>query len=307
MQLPTPADVAAAAQRIAPWIRRTPIMAVDGPGARPMVVKLEGLQRSGSFKLRGALNRLMQLGAAARQGVVTASGGNHGLGVAWAGWLLGVPVHVCVPSSSPQVKAAALQQVATSVEVVPGRYPDAALAARGYAATHGLPYVHAYDDADVIVGQGTALLELIEDAPQVGTLVVAVGGGGLAGGAVLAAGGRRVVGVEPFGCPTMHAALRAGRPVRLDRIDSVAADALGAGEAGALPFALCREGLDRVELVDDAAILRARRWLWDHLRVVVEPGAAAGLAALAQGLLDDDPGPVGVLLCGANTDPSDLR
>lgn len=281
-------------------------MRVEGPGARPIVLKLEGFQRSGSFKLRGALNKLMQLGAAAKGGVVTASGGNHGLGVSWAGWLLGVPVHVCVPSSTPRVKRDALEACAGDIEVIPGRYSDAETAARSLANARGHPYVHAYDDADVIAGQGTCMRELVADAPEVRTVVVAVGGGGLASGCILAADGRRVVGVEPFGAPTMHAALRSGGPVRLQHIESVAADSLGAGRVSDLTFALCREGLDRVELVDDDAIRAAQRWLWTHLRVAAEPGAATGLAALSAGLLDDDPGPIGLILCGANVDLSTL-
>lgn len=305
-EIPSLADVEAAATRLAPWIRRTPIIRVQGPGARDIVVKLEGLQRSGSFKLRGALNKLMLLGDAARGGVVTASGGNHGLGVAWAAWFLQLKAHVCVPSNAPHTKLEALKAANADVELVDGAYPDAEIAARSYAHIHQLPYVHAYDDADVIAGQGTVVTELLQDAPDVQTIIVAVGGGGLVAGAVVAAQGRRIVGVEPYGAPTMHAALRAGGPVTLDHIESVAADALGAGRVGELPFRICRDRLDRVELVDDAAILEARRWLWTHLRLAVEPGAAAGLAALARGLFDRDPGPVAVILCGANTDPSTL-
>ncbi|MCB9539510.1 MAG: pyridoxal-phosphate dependent enzyme [Myxococcales bacterium] len=304
--LPTSEDVRAAAARIAPWIRRTPTIAVTGPGARPVVLKLDTLQRSGSFKLRGALNKLMRLGRDARDGVITASGGNHGLGVAWAGFLLGVPVQVCVPATTPAAKREALEATAAEVQIVEGGYPEADRTARNRAQREGLHYVHAYDDADVIAGQGTAILELIEDAPEVRTIVVAVGGGGLAAGATLAAEGRRVIGVEPYGAATMYDALRAGQPVRLAAIESVAADSLGAGQAGALTFAVCRAGLDRVELVEDAALLEAQRWLWHHARLVVEPGAGAGIAALAAGLLDGDPGPIGVILCGANTDPRKL-
>lgn len=306
MNLPNAADVAQAAQRIAPWIRHTPTLRLQGPGARPVVLKLESLQRSGSFKLRGALNKLMSLGADARAGVVTASGGNHGLGVAWAGFLLGVPVQVFVPESAPTVKVQAIQRVGGDVRLVPGAYPEAALAARNTAASTGKPYVHAYDDAAVIAGQGTVVREFLQDAPDVQTVVVAVGGGGLAAGSVLAAGARRVVGVEPYGAATLHEALRSGRPVRLAQLESVAADALGAGQAGALTYAVCADGIDRVELVSDEAILAARQWLWDHARLVSEPGGCAALAALAQGLLDDDPGPIGVVLCGANTDPGEL-
>ncbi len=306
MNLPTPEDVVRAAERIQPWIRRTPTITINGPGARPVTVKLEGLQRSGSFKLRGALNKLMALGPDARGGVITASGGNHGLGVAWAGFLLGVPVHAFVPEGAPAVKVQAIERAGGEVRRVPGAYPEAALAARNYALSSGRPYVHAYDDADVIAGQGTAVRELIEDAPEVRTIVVAVGGGGLAAGAVLAADGRRVIGVEPFGAATMHEALRAGQPVRLAQIESVAADALGAGQAGAITYPVCAAGLDRIELVTDEAIMAARQWLWDQTRQVYEPGGCAAFAALASGLLDGDPGPIGVVLCGANTDPGTL-
>ena len=306
IRIPTKRDVDEAAVRLAPWLRRTPTIRIQGPGAREIVVKLEGLQRSGSFKMRGALNKVMMLGDAASGGVVTASGGNHGLGVAWAGLFLGVPCHVYVPSSCPDIKQDALAAANATVTVVPGHFPDAELSARSHARARGIPYVHAYDDADVIAGQGTCARELCEDAPDVRTVVVAIGGGGLAAGTVLGAGGRRVVGVEPFGAPTMHAALRAGGPMTLDHIESIAADSLGAGRVGDTTFALCREGLDRVELVDDQAILEARRWLWTQLRMAVEPGAAAPFAALARGMLDHDPGPVGIILSGANTDPITL-
>lgn len=306
LHLPTTADVLAAAPRIAQWLRRTPVIRCAGPGARPLVIKLENLQRSGSFKLRGALNKLLSLGTEARGGVITASGGNHGLGVAWAGFLLGVPVKVFVPEGAPRTKIQGIERAGAEVQTVPGGYPEADRAARNRALSEGRPYVHAYDDAEVIAGQGTVVSEFLADAPEVGTLVVAVGGAGLAAGVCLAAEGRRVVGVEPYGAPTLHSAFRAGRPVRLGRIESVAADSLGAGIAGDLSYAVCCAGLDRVELVDDASIVEARRWLWQHLRVAAEHGACVGLAAVAAGLLDGDPGPIGIVLCGGNTDPADL-
>lgn len=281
-------------------------MRIEGPGARPAIVKLEGLQRSGSFKLRGALNRVMRLGEQAERGVVTASGGNHGLGVAWAGLLLGMPVHVVLPSTTPMIKRDALESANALVRVVEGAYADAEIAARSFAQHADLPFIHAYDDPDVIAGQGTAIRELLADYPEIQTVVVAVGGGGLASGAVIAAEGRRVVGVEPFGAPTLHSALRAGKPVRLTDIESIAADSLGAGIVSDLTFAICQAGLDRVELVDDAQIRAAQRWLWAQMRQAYEPGGAAGLAALMSGRLDDDPGPVGILLCGANVDPATL-
>lgn len=305
--LPDTAAVLAARDRIREWVRETPIIALKGPGARPIVLKLECLQRSGSFKLRGALNRLLALDPAQRKaGVITASGGNHGLGVAWAGWLLGIPVTVVAPTTSPRVKRQALVASNADLILVEGGYPAADRLARERAERAGLIYIHAYDDPDVIAGQGTLVAEMIEQEPRIGTIVVAVGGGGLAAGTALAAGGRRVVGVEPEGCPTMHKALAAGEPVTLDRIASIAADSLGAGRAGDFTYPLCRDGLDRIELVDDDALVAARQWLWDHVRVAAEYGAVAGLAALMQGRLDDDPGPIGVIICGANTDPAGL-
>ncbi|MCA9539657.1 MAG: pyridoxal-phosphate dependent enzyme [Myxococcales bacterium] len=306
IKLPEAHDVVVAHDRIREWIRETPIIALKGPGARPMALKLENLQRSGSFKLRGALNKLLALGPAARGGVITASGGNHGLGVAWAGQLLGVPVHAVVPTSSPMLKRKALVAAGANIRLVDGQYPEAEGAARDLARVQGLPFVHPYDDADVIAGQGTVIREFIAQVPQIQTIVVAVGGGGLAAGAVLAAEGRRVVGVEPRGARTMHAALAVGRPVTLESIETIAADALGAGRVGEVTFAVCQKGLNRVELVHDDTLRAAQRWLWEQARTVVEPGAAIGLAALTNGQLDDDPGPVGIVLCGANVDPRTL-
>lgn len=304
--IPTAADVADAARRLAPWVMRTPVVRVEGPGARPMVLKLEGMQRSGSFKLRGALNTLMDLAEEARRGVVTASGGNHGLGVTYAGWLRRVEVHVFVPANTRAAKVEALERAAARVHRIKGVFADAEKAARIYAEAENLPFIHPYDDPSVIAGQGTAIAELIADAPEVKTIVIGIGGGGLAAGAVLAAGGRKVIGVEPYGAPTMHAALRAGEPVWLPNIQSIAADALGASQVGQINFDICRRGLDRVELVEDLAIVEAQQWLWQQLRLVYEPGGVTGLAALATGALDADPGPIGVLLCGANVDPASL-
>jgi threonine dehydratase len=267
------------------------------------VLKLEGLQRSGSFKLRGALNKLMTLGAEASSGVVTASGGNHGLGVSWAGWLLDVKVQVFVPKTTPSFKIEMLERGNAEVQRVDGNYADAELAARRAAKDNGLPYIHAYDDTEVIAGQGTLIREFLSQAPEVGTVIVAVGGGGLAAGSVLAADGRRIVGVEPIGAGTMHAAFEAGGPVHIGSINSIAADSLGAAMAGNHTYQICADGLDRVELVNDRSLIDAQRWMWDHLRLVSELGAAAGLAALSQGLLDKDPGPLGIVICGSNVHP----
>lgn len=304
---PDASEVVEARARIREWVRETPIITLKGPGARPMVLKLECLQRSGSFKLRGALNKLLSLEREERKrGVITASGGNHGLGVAWAGWLLGVPVQVVVPHKTPRMKRNLLAAANAELTLVEGGYPEADALARDKAERSGLVYVHAYDDADVIAGQGTAVAELLEQEPRVGTVVVAVGGGGLAAGAGLAADGRRVVGVEPRGVPTMLRAIEAGHPVTLDHIESIAADSLGAGRAGELSYPVCRDHLHRIELVDDDMLVEARQWLWNHVRIAAEHGAVAGLAGLMHGLFDDDPGPIGLIICGGNTDPGDL-
>ncbi len=289
--------------RILKWIRVTPIIRMQGPGARPVVLKLECLQRSGSFKLRGAINKLMVLGEKAEEGVVTASGGNHGLGVAWAGWLLGRSVNVFLPSSSPTFKVDMIERTNARVTKVDGNYADAERAARDAAAERGLPYIHAYDDPQVIAGQGTVIREFLSQAPEIQTVVTAIGGGGLAAGAVLASEHRRVVGVEPHGAATMHSAFDHGGPVTISDINSIAKDSLGAARAGKLTYKICRDGLDRVELIGDKSLIRAQRWLWDHLRMICEIGASAGLAAMTEGRFDDDPGPIGIIVCGANVDP----
>jgi len=196
-----------------------------------------------------------------------------------------------------------LERTNAKVKRVPGTYADAERSARDASRENALPYIHAYDDAEVIAGQGTLIREFLSQAPEVETVVVAIGGGGLASGAVLAADGRRLVGVEPTGAATMHAAFQNGGPIHIGEIDSIAADALGAAIAGDLTFDICHDGLDRIELVNDRSLRTAQRWLWDHLRLVCELGASAGLAGLTEGCFDHDPGPVGVVICGANVNP----
>ena len=296
-------DVERAYQRILKWVRITPIIRMQGPGARPVILKLEGLQRSGSFKLRGALNKLISLGDATREGVVTASGGNHGLGVAWAGWLTGVPVKVFVPGTTPTFKRVSLEQTNAEVVYVEGDYAAAEAYATQDAQERGIPYIHAYDDPEVIAGQATLIREFVKQAPELKTVVVAVGGGGLIAGAVSAAPGLNIVGVEPRGAATLKEALSHGCPTPLTHINTIAADALGARIAGEYAFSICKAAKTRVELVDDQALIRGQEWLWRHLRYAAELGACAGLAAMTEGKLDQDEGPVGVVICGANLDP----
>jgi len=296
LALPTIDDVRGAAERIAPYARRTPVLAarVDG---RPLTLKLEHLQITGSFKLRGALNALLAVPPAGR--VVTASGGNHGIGVATAAGLLGRPATIYVPDTVPADKERRI--AATGAEVVRAGavYAEAERAARAHATRHGLPYLPAYDHPDVVAGQGTVALEVAEQVPGCDAVVVAVGGGGLVAGTTLAAGGagRTVVAVEPSGCACLHAAVAAGEPVDAP-VDSIAASALGATRIGRVPFAVLRAAPPRLALVSDAELLAARDRLWDEFRLAVEPAGAAPFAAWLAGRV---PGAHPCLVvCGAN-------
>src|SRR5690625_5081752 len=257
--LPASADVDAALDRIAPYIRRTPVLStrVDG---RALTLKLEHLQTTGAFKLRGALNAMLAAGAPER--VVTASGGNHGLGVATAARMLGTAALVYVPETVPEVKARRLEESGAELIRTGSHYAEAAEAARARAGTDGLRYLHAYDDPDVVAGQGTIGAEIAADAPGCDSVAVAVGGGGLAAGVRLGAGARRVVGVEPEGCQSLHAALAAGEPVTAP-VDSVASSALGAARVGDVPFGVLRKHPVEAALVTDDEIVRARDRLWE--------------------------------------------
>lgn len=292
----TPADVAEAASRVAPYVRPTPVLRAEVDG-RPVVFKLEHLQRTGSFKLRGALNAA--LGADAPAHVVTASGGNHGVAVATAAALLGLPATVFVPVTAPEGKTRRIEAAGARLVRHGAIYAEAVDAALAEAAEVGGHCLPAYDDRLVVAGQGTCALEAITQASDVDTLVVAVGGGGLAAGTVLGAGGRQVVAVEPDGCRALHDALATGRPVD-SPVDSVAASALGATSVGEVPFAVLAGSGVRSVLVSDRELLAARDRLWEEFRLAVEPAAAAGFAALLAGRV---PGRLPCLvLSGANTD-----
>ena len=287
-----PEDYTAAARRIAPYVRRTPVLTarIDG---REVCLKLEHLQAAGVFKIRGAVNALL----ARREGgqrftsVVTASGGNHGLGVATAARWLDIPATVYVPATVPDIKASRI--VAAGAEVVKtGRvYADAERAAREFAAGPGRFYVHAYDDPAVVAGQGTLAAEIVADLPDADVVAVPVGGGGLLAGVSggLAALGRPtvVVGVEPEGCPTLHAAVEAGEPVDVGA-DSVAASALGAARIGDLALAAYRANPVGLALVSDKEIVAARDRLWEEFRLAVEPAAATVFAAWLAGQVPGD-------------------
>ncbi|WP_020664102.1 serine/threonine dehydratase [Amycolatopsis benzoatilytica] len=292
---PTAADVTAATIRVKQHVRRTPLLRTDIDG-RPLMLKLEHLQRSGSFKLRGAVNAL--LSGPLPERVVTASGGNHGLGVATAARALGVPAVIYVPDNVPEAKAAGIEAAGAKLVRHGSAYAEAAAAALAVAEQPGTRYLHAYDDANVIAGQGTVTAEIVADAPDVDAIAVAVGGGGLASGATLAADGRQVFAVEPEHCQALHSALTAGEPVDV-AIDSVAASALGATRVGELAFGLLNSPAVTSVLVSDAEIIAARDLLWRDFRLAVEPAAAAPLAAWLAGRI---PAELPCLvLCGANT------
>ncbi|WP_245931618.1 serine/threonine dehydratase [Actinokineospora auranticolor] len=291
----TSADVAAAAARIAPYARRTPIMRTELDG-RPVVLKLEYLQRTGSFKLRGALNAL--LGGDRPTHVVTASGGNHGVAVATAASLLDLPATVFVPEQAPLSKTRRIEAAGAKLVRHGASYAEASAAALNEARETGALYVPAYDNPLVVAGQGTCAAEAVADAPDIDTVVVAVGGGGLAAGTVVGSG-KPVVVVEPENCRALHDALAAGKPVD-SVVDSVASSALGATRVGTVPFAVVQAGAATSVLVSDAELLAARDRLWEEFRIAAEPAAAVPLAAWLAGRV---PGELACLvICGANSD-----
>jgi threonine dehydratase len=295
------ADVRAAAKRIDGRVRRTPVLAA-GPDRW---FKLEFTQYAGSFKTRGMMNQVLA-GDVSPAGLVAASGGNAGLAAAYAARELGHPVEVFVPVTAPAVKVAKLGKLGARVVQEGGEYAEAYAAAVVRAAETGARFCHAYDDPAMVAGNGTIGLELL-DQLDFDTVIVAVGGGGLLAG--LIAGLRRnvrICAVEPIASRALHAALEAGEPVDVP-VDGVAADSLGARRIGSIAFELARAAKIDSVLVDDSAIVEARRRLWDEHRIVVEHGTAAAQAALLSGAYRPAPGErVVVLLCGANTDPAYL-
>jgi threonine dehydratase len=304
----TRVDIETAAERIMGRVRRTPVQEL-GPfalGGIPgeLVLKLELLQYTGSFKPRGAFSRMLA-GDVGEAGVIAASGGNFGLAVAFAARELEHRAEIFVPETSPAVKIDRIRALGAEVTVVPGYYADAATACEERARESAALFMHPYDQVEVVAGQGTIAMELSEQCPGADTVVVAVGGGGLiAGIAAWYANGTRVVGVEPELSPTMSAALAAGRPVDVE-VAGVAADSLGARRAGDIAHEICDRFVHQVVTVPDEAIIDAQKRLWHDVHLVAEPGAAAALAALLCGAYDPEPDErVVVVVCGANTDPA---
>jgi threonine dehydratase len=303
--IPSRDDIRAAARRIAPWVRTTPCLDLIAC-ERSLCLKLEYLQASGTFKARGAFNRLLS-GPIPPAGVVAASGGNHGIAVAHAARALGVRATVFVPQSTPAAKQARLRGLGAEVHLAGRAYSDAYAASQRHAADTGALTSHAYDHPDTVCGQATVGLEWQAQRPGLDTMLVAVGGGGLiAGIAAWFRGDTRVIAVESAGCPTLNAALDAGRIVDVE-VGGLAADSLGAKRLGTIAFEVARRWVAGSVLVDDDAIARAQRWLWDEARIPAEPGGATAMAALLSGAYRPGAGErVGVLVCGANVDPATL-
>jgi threonine dehydratase len=305
------ASIAATERLIRPHIRRTPVVTIDagdfGLAAGPLAFKFEFLQHTGSFKPRGAFASLLSRRAPAA-GVVAASGGNHGAAVAFAAMRLGIKAAIFVPKVTSAAKLDRIRAYGAELVVTGEVYAEALAASEQRVAETGALPVHAYDQVETLLGQGTVGLELEADRPDIDTLLVATGGGGLVGGiAAWYAGRIRVVSVEPEAAPTLHDALKAGEPVDAPA-GGIAADSLAPRRVGALMFPIAQRYVAEAVLVTDDAIRDAQRRLWDVLRIAAEPGGAAALAALLSGRYrpaKDER--VAVLLCGANTAAVDFR
>ncbi len=301
-------DVEAARARIRGYVRHTPLLALPNvledlpPRLR---LKLENAQVAGSFKPRGVFNTLLQLDADARQrGVVAASGGNHGVALAYAAHRLGIPATVFLPATASADRVARVSRWGAALVQVGSAWDDAHRAALAFAAEQRLPYVHPFDAPATLAGQGTLGLELLEDVPQMDAVLIAIGGGGLIAGMALAIRekrpGVRIIGVEPVGAPSMKAALEAGRVVTLPAVRTIA-DTLSPRAVSESTLALTQRYVDEIVLVDDAAMIAGMRWLWTNANQLVEPSGAAVIAALQTGAVDlhDAKAPV-ALICGGN-------
>jgi threonine dehydratase len=303
----TPARIEDAAARVAGCVRVTPVIELEPRafGSPALVtLKLELMQHTGSFKPRGAFNRILSA-QVPESGVIAASGGNHGAAVAYAARQLGHVAEIFVPEPTPDIKVDRLRRYGARVVLAGANYAEALAASRARAGETGALEVHAYDHPDVLAGQGTLAREFEAQAHALDTVLVAVGGGGLIGGVAAWFAGRiRVVGVEPERCPTLHAARIAGEPVDVE-VGGAAADSLGARRIGTLAFEIGQRYVDDVVLVSDEEIRQTQRALWENLRVLAEPGGAAALAGLRSGKYQPQVGErVGVIVCGGNTDPA---
>lgn len=296
-------EIEAAAERIAKHIQRTPVMDSAVLWDRPISLKLEQMQHSGSFKARGAFNTLLSSDVP-KAGIVAASGGNHGAAVAFAASQLGHRAQIYVPEIAGPAKIALIERSGASLTVVPGQYADAARAARAYGEETGAMEIHPYDAAPTVAGQGSLMREWEEQGLGADTILIAVGGGGLIAGALAwLQGARKVVAVEPEASKALNAALEAGAPCDVP-VSGVAANALGARRIGQICFDLASEQQITSITVSDHAITTAQHALWQSHRLLVEPAGACALAALQSGAYQPHPEErVAVLVCGANPAP----
>ena len=306
--VPTSADIAAAVERCTPLLRRTPVLRTT-PGdlglSESVTLKLESLQHAGSFKARGSLNTALGLGVPA-DGLIAASGGNHGIAVARTARVLGVKAEIFVPGVSSPAKIDRLRAQGALVNIVGELYDDAQEACDARAASIDALKIHPYNAPLTVAGQATLGVELAEQVPDLDTVLAAVGGGGLAAGLRLALPSSvRVIAVETEACNAFHAASAAREPVDVSPA-GVGADALGARRIGELPWSILADTADSI-VVDDASVSTARRDLWSHYQLAVEPAAAVTLAALQTGAYRPERGErVVAVVCGGNTDPADL-
>lgn len=306
------AEIEAARQRIAGKIRETPMMraaplGASLPGDPDLWLKLESLQISGSFKARGATSKVATLDAEAlAAGLVTASGGNHGIGVAYAGWQARAPVRVYLPESAPEAKAVALSDWGATAVRQGAVWDEANRAALDAADAEGLTYIHPFADPVVIAGQGTVGLEIVEALPDVDTVIVAIGGGGLISGVASSIKAQRpkarIIGVEPAGAPTLRESLKAGHLITLDTIETTVG-VLAPRCSAEINLEIITDLVDEIVLVSDAEMLGGARWLWREFGIAAEMGGAAAVAAVQAGKVDLRQGErVCALVCGAGDD-----
>ncbi len=307
---PSAADIEAAATRLTGYVRRTPVIEIDLDGVR-VVLKLEYLQHGGSFKVRGALNRMLLASPAALSaGVVTASGGNHGIAVALAAKHVGHAATVYIPERAPVASERRIEAAGARCIRHGLAWDDAWDAALAHAAEHGGLAVHPFEDDAVIAGQATVGVELLDEAPHVDGIVVAIGGGGLIAGVALAAHhvrpGMAIVGVEPTGAASMHESLRAGAVQTLAEVTTIAGT-LAPRRVGPTTYTVCAAHVREVVLISDDEMRAGMRWLWDELRVLVEPAGAAALMALRSGRMATKLERPAIIVCGANPDNAEAQ
>ena len=304
----TLADIEAARSRIAPFVRRTPVLTSDvldaACGGR-LFFKCENLQQIGAFKARGATNAVLALSdAEAAKGVATHSSGNHGSAVAYAAGLRGIVAHVVMPEGVARPKAAQVERLGGRITYCAPNLAARETATAQIVAATGATLVHPFDNLAVMAGQGTAALELIEDAPDLDIVMTPIGGGGLISGVSTAVKAKRpsarMIGAEPAGADDAARSFAAGRLIPMDQ-PATLADGLRAGLSPAT-FAHIRRGVDGISTVSEAAIVEAMRALWETLKVVVEPSAAVPYAAILEGKVDVQDKRVGIVITGGNVD-----